>query len=99
MNCKQGDIAWVFNFNSIDYGKVVTCIRLALSSDLAGVGDFGLLWVTDRPLSWATKKNPFFELNLCPDSFLRPLRGDLSNDEIENPIIRETETWTQEVAA
>ena len=95
MNCKQGDLA-IFvrgrdGSKSLNIGKIMTCIRLATNEEkrdaIINVGS--IVWVTDRPIKWTL----IGDVNLVTDEAIRPLRGDLSNDEVdtETPIIKETE--------
>ena len=95
MNCKQGDLAIVVRgrngSKSPNIGKVLTCIRLATKEELKAtfVAEGIIVWVTDTPIEWALGGTMF----MVSDNVIRPLRGDLSNDEVdtETPIIRETE--------
>lgn len=93
MNCKQGDLAIITRSVAGNNGKVLTCLRLATTEDLEKTGHREKvkkipIWVTDAPI-----KTRYGNFCFAPDSILTPLRGDLSNDEVdtETPIIRETE--------
>lgn len=95
MNCKQGDLAIVVRgrngSKSPNIGKVLTCIRLATKEELKAtfIAEGIIVWVTDTPIELALGGTMF----MVSDNVIRPLRGDLSNDEVdtETPIIRETE--------
>ena len=95
MNCKQGDLA-IFvrgrdGSKSPNIGKIFTCIRLATKEEIEAtfISDGRIVWITDTPIKWALGGN----MCMVTDEAIRPLRGDLSNDEVdtETPIIRETE--------
>lgn len=79
MNCKQGDIAIVVRSkNGHNFGKIVTCLRLATKSDLNRVNapSFRPVWVIDRTTTWTQPGGRFpEELFLVHDEALRPLRG------------------------
>ena len=94
MNCKQGDLAIVVNgewgSNSQNLGKIVVCKKL-LPAGFGGLFDpkNGAIWETNIPMHTTNGERVYYQF----DENLRPLRGDLSNDEIdtETPIIKETE--------
>ncbi len=95
MNCRQGDLAIVVRgrngSKSPNIGKVLTCIRLATKEELKAtlIAEGIIVWVTDTPIEWSLGGT----MLMVPDNVIRPLRGDLSNDEVytETPIIKETE--------
>lgn len=79
MNCKKGDLAIVVrSHDGINLGRPVRCIRL--------IGEhrgWSNVWETDIELTW--RKGRRFELDrAAPDECLRPIRGDLLDDEIES---------------
>ena len=96
MNCKQGDLAIVvrgeIDFNLPNVGKILTCLRLATDDDLAVIGCRASknrpIWVTDTKTRWRITGYNY----LAVDATLRPLRGDLTNDDIDTQINREAET-------
>lgn len=79
MNCKQGDLAIVVQSRGgVNDGMVVRCIRL-----MGHFHGWENVWETDSALRWA---HPFQgEANECaaPDECLRPIRGDLLDNETE----------------
>lgn len=84
MNCKQGDLAFHIGgrlgAKSPNLGKVLTCIRLATDDEKAinYIKRGSVVWVTDTPIKWRFGR-PIY---LASDSALRPLRGDLSEDDV-----------------
>lgn len=95
MNCRQGDLAIVVRgrngSKSPNIGKVLTCIRLATKEELKAtlIAEGIIVWVTDTPIEWSLGGT----MLMVSDNVIRPLRGDLSSDEVytETPIIKETE--------
>ena len=94
MNCIKGDLAYVFRSTVGNYGKTVTCLRLATANDFALDHELvvgGPCWVVDRDLRSIVEARLsdgtvyFFErpTRICPDAILRPLRdpGDSAVDE------------------
>lgn len=81
LNCKQGDLAIIVKSVSGNEGKIVRCVRYAGMIEYT-TPNFSLL----RLESWEVDvqvKGCFGQLHrLMPDSHLRPLRGDLLNEEI-----------------
>ena len=95
MNCKQGDLAIVVRSVCGNEGKIVRCLKLYPAGTDGMDKSLGALWETDgtfKTVMYGTQIDA--ELTrFAADSRLRPLRGDLSNDEVdtETPIIKETE--------
>lgn len=86
MNCKQGDLAIVvkgaLGHKSPNLGKIVTCLKLYPAGTNGYNLSQGPLWEVDKQFedTWGGSDCFMF------DSFLRPLRGELSGDEIEQPL-------------
>ncbi len=80
MNCKQGDLAIIVRSRAGNEGKVLTCLRLATSSECKSesVAWSGPVWVTDAdiPDTWGETTR------LYPDERLRPLRDSDGEDEV-----------------
>lgn len=77
MNCKPGDLAVVVRSANGNEGKLVTCIRLATSHDLAIADVFRVdpVWVIDRQLLATNEyRQKRCHVHLCPDENLRPIR-------------------------
>ena len=96
MNCKQGDLAIVVVSESgLNLGKIVRCVRWVGKCDRnpatghKWIGPQYLdAWEIDPPLitdEWAlgVLTDETYPLPLFPDSCLRPLRGDLLDEETE----------------
>ena len=83
MNCKKGDLAiCVAAYNT---GAMVECLDLLQVSD-AAYSAYGMDWWVVRALSSAydyARNKPLQcgEISNCPDSALRPLRGDIKGEE------------------
>lgn len=90
LNCKQGDLAIIVKSAHGNEGKIVQCLELLVTDriiDANGktlfyVGGVRAIWRVDRPITFA---NAFDSVQVpyCSDDKLRPLRGDLTDDEIE----------------
>lgn len=98
MNCRLGDLAYVFRSEAGNYGKVVTCLRLATAADLESEGgrpDREPCWIVDRELACVVVVHflggscESFPLRtrICPDSILRPL-GRPGEDAIDETLQR-----------
>jgi hypothetical protein len=96
MNCKQGDIAIVVRSETgLNFGKIVTCLRLASKREVDAAGLFYMksaCWITDRPTFTTSWDGSIGTDVVFPDCNLKPLRGDEEQDDI-------TETTDLEVAA
>lgn len=75
MNCKPGDLAIIVKSLAGNEGKIVRCVRFIGDDENFLHGD---RWEVDVYLP--NSVGGFS--NTSPDAFLRPLRGDLLNDEI-----------------
>jgi hypothetical protein len=83
MNCKQGDLAYVFKSQLGNYGKVVTCLEL-LPAGTEWDETLGPIWKINTPIvGMKAIGGERYQSYTIPDIALRPLRGDLSGDEIE----------------
>lgn len=94
MNCKQGDVAYVCKSAAGNYGRVVTCLKLHPTESFGFDKSVGPLWEVDQPMkSVYTNGVPNSKLlYFMADSYLRPIRGDLTNDDVDTQINREAET-------
>ncbi len=85
MNCKQGDLAihmgGYLGTKSPNLGKVLTCIRLATDDEKTAnrIKKHRVIWITDTLIEWKFSE----PIHLANDKSLRPLRGDLSNDDAD----------------
>lgn len=76
MNCKQGDLAILVRSGSGNEGKIVRCLRFV--GEVPGwYGDDR--WETDTILPGCFGG----KTNTAQDAWLRPLRGDLLDEETE----------------
>lgn len=84
MNCKQGDLAIVVRSYAGNEGKIVTCLKLLPAGSNNYLTSDGVLWETDVELNTLNGFNePIKKTRFMPDSHLRPLRGDLSEDDAD----------------
>ena len=89
MNCKPGDLAFVFkSSNGLNLGKVVRCIRLATKDDRQIHRldkSYGCVWIIDRPISIQSVYTGVVRLlPLFPDSCLKPIHPDTDGTEDES---------------
>lgn len=96
MNCKQGDMAIVVrSLTGLNYGLVVTCIRLATEAEqqrLIGPyteEDYLPVWHIDRPITWTYGSGRTRNAKLIRDFNLMPI----------NPLNDETVDEEHEVKA
>lgn len=79
MNCKQGDLAIIVQSDAGNEGKIVRCVKYLGAFLYWGSGDDLIdTWETDVALP-STTGELGYDVRDCQ---LRPLRGDLLNDEI-----------------
>lgn len=86
MNCKQGDLAVVVRSYAGNEGRVVTCVKLYPAGAFQIPERFGPIWDIGEAvprIDLITGKLFPSKLKGMPDSFLRPLRGDLSEDDAD----------------
>ncbi len=93
LNCKQGDLAIIVKSVMGNEGKIVRCV--AYVGPVKYVPDVkgwprgrrypdDSVWRIDRPIAFGNREHGTrTEVMYCSDSCLRPLRGDLNDDEIE----------------
>lgn len=92
MNCKTGDMAYIVNSKVGNNGKIVKCLRF-IGQDLLSEMVLNIpgtdLWEVEPPIAYTlidTDTGCVIGLpgliNTIPDSMLRPLRGDLLDDEM-----------------
>ena len=75
LNCKVGDLAIVVRSVAGNEGKIVRCLELLPSGIDGAHPRQGALWRTDRALNRVEESGlKCSPANLCPDSFLRPIR-------------------------
>lgn len=91
LNCKQGDLAIIVSSSCGNEGKIVRCVEFAgvikRVPDTQGVLHYYMgaprpIWRIDRTINFANSFETV-QIEYCSDEKLRPLRGDLTNDEIE----------------
>lgn len=98
MNCVKGDLAYVFRSQVGNYGKTVTCLRLATADDFFRDGEVpraGDYWLIDRDLivvcavHYGDGSKVQFEkaTRICPDAILRPIR-DPGDDAVDETLLR-----------
>lgn len=92
MNCGQGDLAYVFKSKAGNYGRVVTCLRLAPAEEHGLNLKVGLIWLIDQLVFCIGTDGSLVKIPYMRDENLRPLRGDLTNDDVDTQINREAET-------
>lgn len=96
LNCRPGELAYIFRSVAGNYGKTVTCIRLAVPEDFAREHEIvprGPCWIVDRDLMSiisARLVDGTFEryempTRICPDAILRPLR-DPGDDAVDQTL-------------
>lgn len=99
MNCKPGDLAIVVrSIGGRNLGVVVTCVRLATSSEVAAAR----LRTWERPV-WRVDRNIHIVYNtgdvemhpFVADSRLRPIRDNNGEDEVLRIAGRPREVETQ----
>ena len=91
LNCKQGDLAIIVKSVHGNEGKIVRCLELLITDKVVAVngnthyyaGGVRPVWRIDRPITFANVFDSA-QVPYCADANLRPLRGDLTDDEIEN---------------
>ena len=74
MNCRKGDLAMVVRtaqWNERFLGRIVRCVDLCRDTTVP-------TWTTDPPIMVG------MNVLYAEDEALKPLRGDISNDEITN---------------
>jgi hypothetical protein len=89
MNCKPGDLAFVFRSDTgLNLGKIVRCVRLhdSATHDVDGVpftpGAARPRWVIDPPLVARMESGRLSPLYSAPDDQLRPIRDNDGEDEM-----------------
>lgn len=88
MNCKQGDLAYVFKSQAGNYGRVVTCLKLHPAGSFTLHKSLGAVWEVDVEMN-VIQIDTHLKMKsqkVCADSMLRPLRADPTNDTTEIPI-------------
>ena len=94
MNCKKGEMAIVVGGNIDNVGKVVTCVAYLGFGYCNGFGEIfdnnadypnarkDHWWAIDKQLAYPKRFDVgVFYLSYYPDGILKPLRGDLLDDE------------------
>jgi hypothetical protein len=90
MNCKPGDLAIVTRSVGPNLGKIVKCIRLLTAQDLEDrkvivTERYGAKWLVEGAnlfgrREWETEFT--VKIDWAPDECLRPIRGQLGEDEM-----------------
>ena len=102
LNCKQGDLAIIVKSKMGNEGKIVRCLELLVTDhvpDLNGtlwkyMHGTRPIWRVDRAINFG---NPHaspadvVQVTYVSDDKLRPLRGDLTDDETETTQEKEKE--------
>jgi hypothetical protein len=97
VNCQKGDLAYIFRSEAGNYGKTVTCIRLAEPEDFARdyeIAPRAVCWIVDRDLLSVVEgrlidgsieriERP---TRICPDAILRPIR-DPGDDAVDETLL------------
>lgn len=92
LSCKQGDLAIIVSSNAGNEGKIVRCVEYAgileRVQDVSGKphpfrGGARPVWRIDRTINFS---NGFYvvQIEYCSDEKLRPLRGDVTDDDVEH---------------
>lgn len=100
LNCKQGDLAIVVKSMHGNEGKIVRCLELLVTDrvraedgELYGyIGGRRAIWRIDRTVNFGSVlcSSDLVQVRYISDANLRPLRGDLTDDEIETTKELET---------
>lgn len=92
LNCKQGDLAIIVKSTCGNEGKIVRCLELLHTewiTDVNGVrrnyvGGGRYVWCIDRTINFKSLRTGYItQMAYCSDAYLRPLRGDLDDETIE----------------
>lgn len=91
LNCKQGDLAIVVSSVQGNEGKITRCLELLVTDRITDVhgktyeyfGGVRPVWRTDRTFTFGSVRPGGYctEVFYMSDARLRPLRGDLADDE------------------
>lgn len=101
LNCKQGDIAIIVSSTCGNEGKIVQCLELLETDRLVDVngnvfryvGGGRYVWRIDRPINFKSVRDSYItQVMYCADAKLRPLRGDINDEELDTTKQNETET-------
>ena len=83
MNCKQGDLAIVVRSYAGNEGKIVTCVKYLGPTVFRNPKNVHVsldAWEVDIDINgWDGTTT----IKTFPDCYLKPLRGDLLNDELD----------------
>lgn len=90
LNCKQGDLAIIVSSACGNEGKIVRCLELLHTdrvTDTNGetwrfAGGPRWVWRIDRSINFGNKFDVVQTMH-CSDHKMRPLRGDITDEEIE----------------
>lgn len=90
LNCKQGDLAIIVKSTCGNEGKIVRCLELLHTAHVPDTNGrlhkhadgVHPMWRIDRPITFANIFDST-QIMYCSDSVLRPLRGDLDDETIE----------------
>ena len=90
LNCKQGDLAIVVRSTCGNEGKIVRCLEVMYTDRVPDVegwmhrfaGGPRWVWRIDRTINFSNMFD-VVQIEYCSDDKLRPLRGDINDEEIE----------------
>lgn len=88
LNCKQGDLAIIVKSTCGNEGKIVRCLELLMTDKVPDTSGYvwryrsGLqpVWRIDRTINFGNDFD-IVQVEYCSDKVLRPLRGDLTQDD------------------
>lgn len=94
MICKQGDLAYIKKaIRPENIGRIVTCKEMlgyfikgetyTYNGEVWMAADTDYMWVVTSNSGVETMYGTAKEV-FCPDSWLKPIRGDLTPDEVTN---------------
>jgi hypothetical protein len=91
LNCRPGDLAIVVRSVAGNEGLILTCIELLPRGTDDIDEKWGPVWLVDRPVKGIMKNKQGEVIHTVygpymPDSQMCPLRGDLTEDEVQREM-------------